>query len=155
MNEGSAWKLKIEQGVLRFQAETVFSQRKLKYRYIFSWQLHPSITYPDFYSLTAFIELWQLIFNITAKMYIYVVSVLVAVNINLSSKESPSTHLEGQSSLLRPLTPRYDNNIAQDTSINAFYCWSILLMDIILTPPPGWPCIWTWKQAYWFFWLFF
>lgn len=55
-------------------------------------------------------------------MYIYVVSVLVAVNINLSSKESPSTHLEGQSSLLRPLTPRYDNNIAQDTSINAFYC---------------------------------
>lgn len=123
--------------------------KKLKYRYIH----HPSII--TFYSLNTFIELYQLIFNITTNIYIYVVSVLVAVNINMGSEECPSTHLEGQSSLLQPLTPRYDNNIAQDTSINAFYCWSILLMDIIWHHLQGGCAQYLdMKQAYWLFFFF-
>lgn len=47
--------------------------------------------------------------------------VLVAVNISVGSEDSPSALLEGESSLLRPPTPPYHNNIAQDTSIHAFY----------------------------------
>lgn len=58
--------------------------------------------------------------------------------------------------LLPPLTPRYDNNIAQDTSINAFYCWSILLTDIICNHLRGGCAQYLdiMKQAYWHFFFF-
>lgn len=57
--------------------------------------------------------------------------------------------------LFRPLTPRYDNNIAQDTSINAFYCRSILLTDIIGNHLRGGRAQYLdiMKRAYWHFFL--